>query len=269
MELSTVRKYRRKHKFRRHLTVNNPALMLGVDLPFVVATAFTVKNAAAISIQMLMIHVITMVVARTWVIHLPMRWRAVVNVTISTVMMLISREIVIILFPGIMNSVGVYLYLMAVNGMTLIQANAREGVRGFRSSAFWAISDVAAFAFIMLMVSLIREVFGNATVWGLPLPLATKMSGMQIPFFGFILTGFLLAFLRIGNKQLVAFRLREAALHDAPYIQLEIPPDPIIFDIDTIHDDFLEPETPESESFFNASDTQTQDSIVNDKQCND
>jgi electron transport complex protein RnfE len=125
-------------------------------------------------------------------------------------MMLISREIVIYIFPAAMNFVGIYLYLMAVNGLTLIQATSREGPRGFVPVAARTIVEIAAFAGLMLIISFVREYFGNGTLWGVPMPIPFRQPGILYPFFGFIFTGFLLAFLRRVNKLMLAVRIGEA-----------------------------------------------------------
>ena len=209
MRLSSARKYRRSHRFWRDIQTNNPALVLGVELPFLIVGANMLRNAAALSIMMFIVHLVTMVFARMFTIRLPLAQRAVVNVAISTVMMLIAREICILIFPNIMIHLGIYMYLMAVNGLTLIQANARRGPTKLSQVLARAIVDIIAFAGLMFVIALVREYFGNGTVWGIPVPIPFRQTAILYPFFGFILTGFLLAFLRKINKLILAMKINE------------------------------------------------------------
>jgi len=189
---------------------NNPALVHGVELPFLIVGASTLVNAAALSIMMLFVHMVTIVIARLFTIRLPIAQRAVINVLISTVMMLIAREICILIFPNIMIHLGIYLYLMAVNGLTLIQANARRGPTKLPQVLARAAVDVVAFAGLMFSIALIREYFGNGTIWGTPVPIPFRQTAILYPFFGFIITGFLLAFLRRINKIMLAMKISKA-----------------------------------------------------------
>jgi len=217
MRLSTARKYRRSHRFWRDLHTDNPALVMGVELPFLIVGANTLMNAAALSIMMFFVHMVTMLIARLFTIRLPLAQRAVINVAVSTVMMLIAREICIALFPNIMMHLGIYLYLMAVNGLTLIQANTRRGPTKLPRVLARSIVDIVAFAGLMFAIALVREYFGNGTVWGTPVPIPFRQTAILYPFFGFILTGFLLAFLRRVNKIMVAMKIAEAERTEDAY----------------------------------------------------
>ena len=208
MNLSAARKYRKSHRFWRDLFTDNPALILGVELPFVIVCAYLLRNAVALSVMMLIIHMVTVTIGRMFTLNLPMWKRSAINVTVSTVMMLVSREIVILMFSTtIMNSVGIYLYLMAVNGLTLIQSTYREGPRSFAPIVARSFIEVVAFAGLMLVISFVREYLGNGTLWGIPMPIPFRQTGILYPFYGFIFTGFLLAFMRRINKLMLAMRI--------------------------------------------------------------
>ena len=225
MNLSTARKYRKSHRFVRDMVSDNPALVLGVDLPFVIVCATTLKNAVALSVMMLFVHIITMLVARLFTIKLPLWLRSMVNVTVTTITMLLTRELVLLMFPNIMNLAGMYLYLVAVNGLTLVQANARRGPMRFGPVLARAGVDVLAFTLLMVFIAAIREYFGNGTLWSIPIPIPFRQAGLIYPFFGFVFIGFLLAFLRWINKIMVAIRVNEAEHMEKAYAQLELKPE--------------------------------------------
>jgi len=225
VNLSVARKYRKSHRFVRNMLSDNPALVLGIDLPFIIVCATTLKNAVALSVMMLCVHVITMLIARLVTIKLPLWVRSIINVTVTTVTMLLARELVMLMFPNIMNLAGMYLYLMAVNGLTLAQANARRGPLRAGATLARAFTDVLTFAILMVLIAAIREYFGNGTLWSMPVPVMFRQTGMLYPFFGFIMTAFLLAFLRRANKLIVAAGVREAERSEAAHKHIKIKPE--------------------------------------------
>lgn len=220
MQLSTVRKYRKRYKLFDTLLAKNPVLVQGLDLPFVIAAAFTLKNAVGISIMIFIIHIGTMLAAMLTVRYLPRRVRPVINVAVSTLLMLIGRAWVSQLFPNIINSVGMYVYLTSVNGMTIYSSNAVSKNAKLGSVFSTACLSALAFSMIMVLVSLVREYFGNGTLWGLSIPSPVALSGISMRFFGFIFVGFMLAAAKYFNKKLLAFRVLDAARKDAAYTEI-------------------------------------------------
>lgn len=214
MKISQIRKYRKKYKLLPRMTFDNPLLILGLDLPFIVVAANSVKNAVAFSIQMFMIHIVTMLVAYAVAKKLKVWQRVFVTTTIATGMMLASSYLVIRLIPNIMNSSGMYIYLMGVNGVTIFQANFLSKKASFESVVKTSFLNATIFSGAMLAVSLVREYLSNGTVYGIQLPYLVKLTGVAAPFFGFIMVGFLLAVSRTMTKSFAHFRILENVRKD-------------------------------------------------------
>lgn len=201
----------KKHKTRSDLNtptdyseiiVENPLLLLGIDLPFIVVSAVNLKSAVALSIEMLFIHLFTMICAWFIASRVKIWQRVFITSTVSTIMMLISRELVLKIIPDIENYAGIYLYLIAVNGFTLIQANFLSPRAKLSSVIKNSALNILAFTVSISVISVIREFFGSGTIWGIPASPFTKMEGIRAPYFGFILVGFLIALLRIISRQI-------------------------------------------------------------------
>lgn len=221
MNLALIRKHRKKQGVFAAILSHNPALVLGLDLPFIIVCSTTLKNAVALSIEMFLIHMVTVAAAMITVRCLPLWIRMLVNIGVAFMAMTVARYLVTGIFPDISNYVGMYLYLMAVNGITVYQtANiTREDkvshvLRG-------ALLNALAFALTMLLISLFREYFASGTLWGIPLPVSLRISGLAMPFGGFIFMAFLLAGLKQLNKLMLALSIRESIRRDAKYIQLD------------------------------------------------
>lgn len=221
MNIALGRRYRKRQGAFSALLARNPVLVLGFDLPFVIVCATTLKTAVAMSMEMMIIHMTTMVVAMITVRTLPTWARVMVNVGFATIMMTIARHLITPIFPDLSNYVGVYIYLMAVNGLTLF-----ESANLSRKMKLWpvmvsALMNALAFAMIMILVAFLRELFGSGTLWGVAVTLPIKLGGLQIPFSGFIMMGFLLAFAKFFNKKMLALTISESIRRDARYTEID------------------------------------------------
>lgn len=222
MRFSTVKKYRRKHKLLGALFMRNPVLVMGLDLPFVIAAATSLKNAVAMAIQMFIIHMLTVLFGMAIRRRLPLWLRALACAGVSTLATVAVRALLIALFQGISNTLGMYLFLMAVNTMTVMGAahvGRREMPRAVLSTA---LSNALGFSLVALVVALLREYFGSGTLWGIAVPVPIRLSGLLIPFSGFIIMGFLLALTRFINKILLAGALRETARKESRYTKIHV-----------------------------------------------
>lgn len=221
MELSKVRRYRKRHKLIAALFSQSPVLMIGLNLPFLIATSVSLRAAAALSLELLVVHMGTMVVALLAARHCPRGVRPIVNVAASTLLMVVARLWLIAFFRGVVDSLGIYIYLMAVNGMTLTQSNSLAQDAPPLPVLRGAFLNVVGFSVLMFFLSFFREYLGSGTLWGNPVAVFLRLPGVLVPFFGFIMVGFLLAGTKVLNKKLLGLALRERALREARFSVIE------------------------------------------------
>lgn len=220
MNLSTVRRYRRRYNLIAALLQKNPVMVLGLDLPFVIATSTTLRNAAAMSIMLLCIHIATLSAAKLTAGRLPQWARVLCHLGASTAIMVLTRMLVIRIFgQDILNSLGIYINLMAVNGMTMYQAMAVRKGHPYRRVLWNALQNVLGFALVMFVLSPARELLGRGTLWDITVPFPVTFPGLLIPFSGFIAVGFLLALWRFFNKKITAWLVAEAARAESHHIR--------------------------------------------------
>ena len=215
---SEIKRYRRRHKLLGSTVWKNPVGALGLDLPFLVVTSISLQAAATISIEMAMIHFGTVISAIFLCRVLP-RWsRPIVYPLISTLIMLGAGRLLGGIFPMVSEMMGMYIYLMAVNSMTFAAATSITSRDKICPVAVRALKCICIFVVCMFTVSLVREYFGSGTVWGRSVPHLISLDGAHVPFFGFILLGFLLAGARAAGKALQGAGLVEQARRrDAVY----------------------------------------------------
>jgi len=218
---SEIKRYRKNNKLLGSQVWKNPVSRLGMDLPFLVVTSISLRAAAAISIQMAMVHLGTVVAAILLCRVLP-RWsRPLVYPAVSTAIMLVAWVWLSSVFPVVTGMMGMYIYLMAVNSMTFAAAMSIEREDKIYPVALRAVKCLAGFVVLIFAVSLVREYFGSGAVWSRTVPHIISLDGLHVPFFGFILLGFLLAGLRAGGKVVQAAALTEQERRDAVYMEDE------------------------------------------------
>lgn len=209
MKITAGKRYKKRQRVLSSIFTSNPALVLGFDLPFLIAASTSLKNAVAMSIEMLLIHITTMAFSVVFTRKLSLWLRALLTIVISTGVMMLARELIILLFADILNTLGIYIYLFSINGLTLFQSlsltsRSRPGPVIKRE-----LFHVLAFVLTMFSLSAIRECFGSATLWGIPIHMPYKLNGLLIPFSGFLTMGFLLAFVKSFNRGLFGFLIKE------------------------------------------------------------
>lgn len=211
MNLSQIKKHRSKTKLLPIMLTGIPLITPSIDLPFAVAASTSVKNSVAFALEMLFIHFFTMIVG--WVVRKKLKiWQRFIVTTItSTLLMIISRALVLSFFPDIENSAGMYLYLMAMNGVTLAQAGFLDDDATLKAVVESALINISIFSSVVFLVSAIREYLANSTFWGVPIPFLIKLDGARSPFFGFILLGILLGIWRFVSRQIVGFQIIDSA----------------------------------------------------------
>ena len=214
---SEVKRYRKKHKLLSSPVWKNPVRTLGLDLPFLVVTSISLQAAAMMSIQMALIHVGTVISAIVLCRVLPKGSRPFVYPAIATLIMLGASTMLSGVFPMVAEMMGMYIYLMAVNSMTFACAVSVRRTDKLYPVMARALKGLAGFVVVMFVASLLREYLGQGAVWGVSVPHILSADGLQVPFFGFILLGFLLAGARLASKVLQAMALNEKARRDAIY----------------------------------------------------
>lgn len=212
MKISAGKRYKKIHRSLNAIFISNPALILGFAMPFLIATSTSLKNAVAMSVEMLCLHIATMMFAVVFTRKLPAVPRAAITAAVATLVMMLTRELIIIMFGNLANSLGTYIYLLPVNGLTMFQSLSLSKHSRPLPVLRRELYHVLAFVLTIFSLSLMREYFGGSTLWGVPVSAPFKLGGLLIPFSGFILLGFLMAFIKFFNHKFFAVAINESYL---------------------------------------------------------
>ena len=107
----------------------------------------------------------------------------------------------VLYWPGAFDSLGIYLFLL-VAAPVLLQADSYTAVDNMRE--FWGrtLRFLRDFCIIILISGALRELLRHNTLLGLPVAMSFRTEAAEQPFFGLILSGFLLAVLRAAEAAL-------------------------------------------------------------------
>lgn len=180
-------------------------LMLGA-VPFWAVGATSLQNA------IILCAVLVVLMLPCSALHLILRrklnmaeWVALPLTVLVAAMLAAACCVGLVLYwPGAFDSLGIYLFLL-VAAPVLLQADSYTAVDNMRE--FWGrtLRFLRDFCIIILISGALRELLRHNTILGLPVAMTFRAEAVEQPFFGLILSGFLLAVLRAV----------EAALHHA------------------------------------------------------
>lgn len=194
MYLNKIRRYsRRVYRFSGLLT-GNPVLSFGLALPFAIASTVSLQAAFCIFIGIAAVTLPMMLVSALVGRFLP-GWLRPALFSLCAAGLLIPLESFLTgLFPAVLNSLGLYFPIIAVNTLLLLHCE-KEAENGSLSQALLhALLQLGGLAVVLLLCGTIREAFGSGTLWGIPLPfLSYRLSGLLIPFGGCIVAALLAA----------------------------------------------------------------------------
>ena len=143
----------------------NPLLILFLGACPAMAATATVKGALGMGIAVLVVMVLTNLVIGALRKMIPAQAMIPVCVVVSAGFVSIAQMLMNAFLPNVYQMLGVYLAVVAVNLVVFGQAEA--AVNG--SSVLDAVKTGLYFTVLLLVMGLVREVLGNASIFGVSL----------------------------------------------------------------------------------------------------
>ncbi len=176
--------------------IHNPVLIQAAGLCAVVAVATTLKTALLLAAAFLPVIVITQVFACLALKRVP-RWiRVAVYLLIGTAIIASIIYLIDRFAPEISLGAGVYLALTAANSIVALHCEKLAVKTDLRHAFYDSIATALGYAAVIILVGLIREMVGSATIWGRPIKMIYTFPALLMPFGGFLVLAFLAAALR-------------------------------------------------------------------------
>ncbi len=181
----------------RNAGIFNPVLVQAVGLCPVVAMATSVKSAALLAAVAAVIITLSELIASLFLKPIP-RWVRIGiyiilgGAMVSPLMILIEK-----INAPLFGELGIYLPVMAVNSLIVLRCE-RFAVKIKPVAALLdGLTSSAGYAAVLLMVGIVREILGRGSIFGFTFYSGRALTGLLLPFGGFIILGFFGAALRV------------------------------------------------------------------------
>lgn len=181
----------------------NPVLVAALGIYPVVAAGYNLRNAVELSLLFLFISIPAELISCLVGQLVPLWVRPGLVLAASAVCYLPAAWLTEHLLPGSITALGMFGGLMICNSVILSRANIYAPTHiGWAVIADAAGSSVG-FAAVICITAVIRELWLKGSVWGVNTGVyGTGDSGVSLPFFGFVLLGFIAALLQwINNRR--------------------------------------------------------------------
>lgn len=202
MKLEELKMRRKRSRYFEGLFAKNPVLIGGLALPFAIMISTNLKNSVSISILLACSLIPTVLLAVLIGSYLPKWFAPVIYAMVSMGLVIACTPLILPISPEISDSLGIYIPIISINSLLLTLCERYSG--STRRPSVMALVDSISyslgFAVAICMIACLRELFGNNTIWGIPVSLPVKIGGLQIAFAGFIFTAFFSALFRFVKR---------------------------------------------------------------------
>ena len=170
---------------------DNTVLSAGMVISPVIICGNTVENALALAYAFTAITLFSVFLCSFIPRALPYAVKIIIYALISSLIYIPVRLITETVYPGCIDSIGLYFPLLAVNSLIVYQTE----VKFFKMKKFGMLKSlvfyIIGFNAAILLIGAIREIIGYGTVNGYILSTEGFISGVSQPFGGFVILGLL------------------------------------------------------------------------------
>ena len=178
-----------------YLLRGTPSVLLVLGAGFVMASSADIRAAlgmgAAVLLSMLLSSIVISALSKIIPVYAKMpAYLLIITGFVSLISMLMQAW-----FPLVVDMLGVHLATLSVSAVVYRDAEEVADHNDSATSIKTAIGTGIFFTVVMVACALIREVLGNATIWGLPIAFLEdyKISALAGAFGGYLVLAIVLA----------------------------------------------------------------------------
>lgn len=188
---------------KQYLLRGTPSLLLPLGAGFVMASSSDIRAALGMGFAVLVSMLLSAIVisALRKVIpeqaHLPI-YILIITGFVSLIDMLMQAYV-----PEVVNMLGVHLAALAVSAVPYRDCEEVAGLCNEKTTITVSALTGLFFTVIMVICALVREVLGNASIWGMPISFLNdyKITALAGAFGGYLVLAIVLAVIRkVGEK---------------------------------------------------------------------
>ena len=182
-----------KEAFRRGILRGNPVLMLCLGLFPAIMLATTLKAAAIVAgvsaVLLIIMEFLTALVLK----KLPFWLRIGIYALLSFGLLAGGLFACERFLPDMLGTLSGYLPLLAVNAIIVFRCETCAAHQPLRVSLMDALGASLGYAIVLLLLGFFRELLGSGSMLGHSFPALPRITGLLMPFGGFLLLGFMAA----------------------------------------------------------------------------
>ncbi|MBR2335289.1 MAG: hypothetical protein IKA62_03575 [Clostridia bacterium] len=178
-----------------YLLRGTPSILLVLGAGFVMASSKDIRAAIGMGVAVLLSMLLSSIVVSAIHKIIPNYAKLPVYVLIITGFVTLISMLMQAFVPEVVDMLGVHLAALAVSAVVYRDAEEVADHNGEVKSIEVALVTGVFFTVIMVVCSLIREVLGNATIWGKEIAFLQdyKISGLVSAFGGYLVLAIVLA----------------------------------------------------------------------------
>ena len=184
-----------KNFFKTCLLRGTPSMVLALGAGFVMASSADIRAALGMGAAVLISMLLTSIVVSAIHKFIPAYAKLPVYLLIITGFVSIIEMLMEAFFPIVVNMLGAHLAALAVSAVIYRDAEEVADHNGEWTSIKTALSTGIFLTVIMIVCALIREVLGNASIWGHEIAFLAnyKVSALAGAFGGYLVLACVLA----------------------------------------------------------------------------
>jgi len=155
------------HELNKGIFIENPTFRLALGLCPTLAVSTSVVNGFGMGIAATFVLLGSNIIVSSLRDFIPKKIRIPCFIVIIATFVTIVELIMKAYFPALSKSLGIFVPLIVVNCIVLGRAEAFASKHGVAKSIFDGLGMGIGFTLALVLISAIREVFGNGTVLGL------------------------------------------------------------------------------------------------------
>lgn len=190
-------------KFKKMLLRGTPSMLLPLGAGFVMASSADLRAAVGMGCAVIVILLLSSIVVSAIKSIVPKAIKVPAYILIVTGFTTLVDMLMTAWVHGVVDMLGVHLACLAVSAVNFREADEIASVTGEGGSILSSIITGLFFLVIMVVCSIIREILGNASIWGVSIGFLSnyKVSSLTGAFGGYLVLAIVLAVIRaIGEK---------------------------------------------------------------------
>ena len=195
-----------KKIFENGILSRNPVLVYAIGICPLIAVAKSAATACVLAILSAILLIALEVLTALILKKMPKWLRVGVYALLGVLIIIPFYMLMNAYMPSIEVSLGIYIPLLAVNSLNVQRCEAFAVKHSVKYAFFDAVANSIGYAIPLILTGILREALGSSRIFGYYIDALPQANGFLMPFCGFIILGFVAAFINFMRNK---FRIGE------------------------------------------------------------